>query len=51
MISLKIISIIVGIYFVWALFHHLRSKSFSLQIMLEYILTALLIIIIALALT
>lgn len=42
---LKILTIGVLIYLVWALFHHKRDKSLTLPILLEYLLTAVLALI------
>lgn len=43
--SLKILIVGVLIYLIWALVHHKRDKSLTLVILLEYLLTALLSII------
>lgn len=39
---LKILSIGILIYLIWALIHHKRDKSLTLPILLEYLLTAML---------
>lgn len=46
MIILNILIIGVLIYLVWALFHHKKDKSLTLAILLEYLLTALLSIVV-----
>ena len=38
----------VLIYLIWALFHHKLNKSLTLPILLEYLLTAVLVIILLL---
>ena len=45
---LKILSIGILIYLLWALFHHKRNKSLTLPIFLEYLLTAILVLILIL---
>jgi len=45
---LKILSIGILIYLVWALFYHKRDKSLTLPILLEYLLTAVLVLILIL---
>ena len=45
MISLKILAIGVLFYLVWALVHHKRDKSLTFVIFIEYLLTALLSIV------
>lgn len=45
---LKILSIGILIYLIWALIHHKRDKSLTLPIFLEYLLTAALILILIL---
>lgn len=45
---LKILGIGILIYLVWALFHHKRDKSLTLPILLEYLLTAVLVLILIL---
>ncbi len=44
-IPLKILSIGIFIYLIWALFHHKKDKSLTLAILVEYLLTATLAII------
>lgn len=43
--SLNILTIGILIYLIWALVHHRRDKSLTLSILVEYLLTALLSII------
>lgn len=43
--TLKILTIGVLIYLVWALLHHKKDKSLTLPILLEYLLTAALALI------
>lgn len=45
MIILNILLIGILVYLLWALVHHKRDKSLTLAILLEYLLTALLSII------
>lgn len=45
---LKILSVGILIYLIWALFHHKRDKSLTLPILLEYLLTAVLVLILVL---
>ena len=45
---LKILSIGILIYLLWALFHHKRNKSLTLPIFMEYLLTAILVLILIL---
>ncbi len=45
MIILKILSIGILAYLLWAAVYHKRDKSLTLAIFLEYLLTALLVII------
>lgn len=42
MMALNILTIGILIYLVWALVHHRRDKSLTLGIYLEYVLTAVL---------
>lgn len=37
---LKILSIGILIYLIWAIVHHKRNKSLTLEVLLEYLLTA-----------
>lgn len=46
--NLKILTIGVLIYLIWALIHHKRSKSLTLSVYLEYLLTAALALILLL---
>ncbi|MDO8573402.1 MAG: hypothetical protein Q7R77_01500 [Candidatus Daviesbacteria bacterium] len=46
MINILVIGIII--YLVWALFHHQKDKSLTLPIFLEYVLTAVLVLILIL---
>lgn len=46
--TLKILAIGILIYFVWALIYHKRDKSLTLPIFLEYLLTAVLVLIVVL---
>ena len=46
MIKILIAGIIV--YLVWGLFHHKKDKSLTLPILLEYVLTAVLVLILIL---
>ncbi|MBI2334458.1 hypothetical protein HYU96_01525 [Candidatus Daviesbacteria bacterium] len=41
---LNILIIAVLIYLVWAMWHHHRDKSLTLPILIEYLLTALLVL-------
>jgi len=43
---MKILIIAVLIYLIWALIHHKRDKSLTFPVFIEYLLTALLSIII-----
>lgn len=43
--TLKILAIGILVYLTWALIHHRRDKSLTFTILLEYLLTALLSII------
>ena len=45
MIALKILAIFVLIYLAWALSHHKKRKSLTFMIFIEYLLTALLSIV------
>lgn len=45
---LKIVAIGILFYLIWALIHHKRHKSLSFPILLEYLLTAALVMIILL---
>lgn len=36
------------VYLIWALFHHRKDKSLTLSILLEYVLTAVLVLILIL---
>jgi len=45
---LRILGIGILIYLIWALIHHKRDKSLTLIIFLEYLLTAVLAIILVL---
>ncbi|MFH2086010.1 MAG: hypothetical protein ABII21_04470 [bacterium] len=38
--------VFAGLYFFWGIFHHLQTKSFQVRVMLEYLLVALLGVII-----
>lgn len=42
---IRILSIGIVLYLLWALFHHKRDKSLTLPILLEYLLTVLLVLI------
>lgn len=42
---LKILIIGVLIYLIWALFHHKRDKSLTFPVLLEYLLTAILVLV------
>lgn len=46
MTGIKILSIGILIYLVWALIHHKRDKSLTFTIFIEYLLTALLSIVV-----
>lgn len=48
---LYLIIVSVVIYLGWAVFKHYKDKSISLEIMIEYLLTALLVTIIVLGIT
>lgn len=41
-IQFLIITLLIFFYLAWALLYHLKDRSLSLEVMLEYILTALL---------
>lgn len=43
--ALKILVFGVLIYLLWALLHHKRNKSLTLPILMEYLLTAVLVLI------
>lgn len=45
---LKVATIGILIYLIWALLHHKRDKSLTLPILLEYVLTAVLVLILLL---
>lgn len=45
MTPLNILAIGILIYLIWALIHHKRDKSLTFSVLLEYLLTALLSII------
>lgn len=45
MITLKILLIGVLIYLLWALIHHKKDKSLTLAILLEYLLIAVLVLV------
>ncbi len=45
---LKILGIGILIYLLWALLHHKRDKSLTLPIFLEYLLTAVLVLVLLL---
>ena len=45
---LKILGIGILVYLIWALFHHKRNKNLTLPILLEYLLTAVLVVILLL---
>lgn len=40
---LKIVTIGILIYLIWALFYHKHDKSLTLPVLLEYVLTAVLV--------
>lgn len=42
---LKILIIGVLVYLIWALFHHKRDKSLTFPVLLEYLLTAILVLV------
>lgn len=42
---LKILVIGIIVYLVWALFYHRKDKSLTLPVFLEYVLTAVLVLI------
>ena len=46
-IQFQILIILIGLYFIWAFLYHFFDKSLSLEIMLEYFLTALLAVVVA----
>lgn len=48
MITLKILFIGVLIYLLWALIHHKKDKSLTLAILLEYLLIAVLVLVLIL---
>jgi hypothetical protein len=41
-VQFLIVTALIFFYLTWALFYHFKDKSLSLEVMLEYILTALL---------
>lgn len=45
---LKILTVGILIYLIWSLLHHKRDKSLTLPILLEYLLTAALVVILLL---
>ncbi len=45
MIYLKILSIGALIYLLWAIFHHKKHKSLTFTIFIEYVLTAILVLV------
>lgn len=45
---LKVLGIGIVIYLIWALMHHKRDKSLTLPIFLEYLLTAVLVLVLLL---
>lgn len=45
LLALKILIGGVILYLIWALFHHRRDKSLTLEVCLEYFLTAVLVLI------
>lgn len=45
---LKVVTIGILIYLIWALLHHKCDKSLTLPILLEYVLTAVLVLILLL---
>lgn len=47
----KILGAGILIYLIWAIFHHKRDKSLTLPILLEYLLTAVLVVILLLGVT
>lgn len=48
MTPLKILGIGILIYLIWAIFHHKHRKSLTLPILLEYLLTAGLVLVLVL---
>lgn len=48
MITLKVLIVGVLIYLIWALVHHKRDKSLTFEVLLEYLLTAVLVLIVVL---
>lgn len=44
----KVATIGILVYLIWALIHHKRDKSLTLPILLEYVLTAILVFILVL---
>lgn len=42
---IKILIAGIMVYLVWALFHHRKDKSLTLPVFLEYVLTAVLVLI------
>ncbi len=42
---LKILGIGILVYLIWAIFHHKRDRSLTFPILLEYLLTAILVLI------
>lgn len=45
---IKILAIGILVYLIWAIFHHKKDKSLTLTIVLEYLLTAVLALILLL---
>lgn len=45
---LKILGIGILVYLIWAIFHHRRGKSLTFPILLEYLLTAVLVLVLLL---
>lgn len=45
---LKVLIVGILVYLIWALFHHSRDKSLTLPVILEYFLTAALVLILLL---
>ncbi len=43
---IKILVVGITVYLAWALFHHKKDKSLTLPVFLEYVLTAVLVLII-----
>ncbi len=46
--QLSVLVVLILGYLVWALLHHLHDKSLTLEVILEYILTAALVLVILL---